>query len=213
MGTNFYARIIPSKSRKENLKGLIDKDDFNEITSQVGEMYGSFKPMNMDDKVIGTVHLGKRSGGWKFLWNPNVYLIRNGHSEKEEVENGHYRYRWIEEPNTAYYVYPLTKEGIKSFIDRDDVEVYDEYGEKQDKEEFFKDAVEWTTWTNNDTKETKEAWDSDSYYNDNPNEVYPYLSSKTEYTDFLESLGYTLSKYKHDFYSDGLRFSTSTDFC
>ena len=46
--------------------------------------------------------------------------------------------------------------------------------------------------------------------------AYVYLScgimALAEYTDFLESLGYKLSFYKADFYSDGLRFSTSTEF-
>ena len=211
MGTNFYARIIPSKSRKDELKKLIEEDRFGEITSQIGVTYGRFEAHDKDDAVSGEVHLGKRSVGWKFLWNPNLYMIRNGHSEKEEVAEGHFVYHWIREPNTPYYVYPLTKEGIKSFIDRDDVEIYDEYGEKQDKDKFFNEAVGWTTWLNRETGKDEEALDSDSYCKKHPDESC--YSFKNEYTDFLESLGYKLSKYKHDFYSDGLRFSTSTDFC
>ena len=31
MSTNYYARIIPSKERKEHLKKLIDENKFNEI--------------------------------------------------------------------------------------------------------------------------------------------------------------------------------------
>ena len=46
----------------------------------------------------GEIHLGKRSGGWKFLFNPNYE-----------------RY------------YPLTKEGLMNFLKRDDVIIYTEY--------------------------------------------------------------------------------------
>ena len=90
------------------------------------------------------------------------------------------------------------------------MEVYDEYGKRWDKDEFFKMAIEWTTWTDYKTGEEIEAWDADSYEEEYPNESR--LSMKNGYTDFLESLGYRLSKTKSDFYSDGLRFSTSTYF-
>lgn len=151
----------------------------------------------MKDEPTGYIHLGKRSGGWKFLWNPNIYQIRNGHMK--EVEPGHFKY--IPDPDTPYYMYPLTKKGIKSFIDRKDIEIFNEYNEKEDKEEFFKMALNWD----------KESFDSDSYHLAYPDEKV--WSCKNEYTNFLESLGYKLSQDKSDFYSDGLRFSTSTDFC
>lgn len=210
MGTNFYARIIPTKEKKEKLKKLIDEDVFEAITSTVQEMYGPFHTYN--DNVIpsGEIHLGKRSGGWKFLWNPNVYVIRNGHSEKEEVEPGHTKYHWIEEPDTAYYVYPLTKKGIKAFIDRKDVVIVDEYNEIQDKEAFWKEALEWTTWKNKDGN-IVEAWDGGAYEAAHPS------SSKwvndTELTRLLEKEGFTFtSETRSDFYSDGLRFASNTEF-
>lgn len=201
MGTNYYARIIPSKSQIKNLHELIDSNNFKRIRESIEEIYGSFRPYNMNDKPTGVIHLGKRSGGWKFLWNPNIYQIRNGHME--EVEPGHFKF--VPDPDTPYYTYPLSKKGIEDFINREDVEIWDECNEKQDKNEFFNMALNWTTWKG------KEAWDSDSYHLSNPNEKT--WSCKNEYTNFLENLGYKLSKDKSDFYSDGLRFSTSTDFC
>ena len=169
-------------------------------------MYDSIYMDYGEDEIKGgCVHLGKRSGGWKFLWNPNIFQVRNGHSEWIDHGDGSRSSRWIPEPDTAKYVYPLTKKGIKAFIDRKDIEIYDEYGELQNKEEFFQEALDWTKWNG------EEAWDSDSYYKDNPSEHR--WSCRNEYTDFLEDLGYKLSEYKVDFYSDGLRFSTSTDFC
>ena len=201
MGTNYYARIIPKEEDIKKLHKAIDLNNFKAIREKTTELYERFEPFNMDDKPSGYIHLGKRSGGWKFLWNPNLYKIRNGHSE--EVEPGHFRF--ISDPDTPYYVYPLTKKGIKNFIDREDIEIFDEYDEKQDKEEFFNMALDWITWKD------EEAWDSDTYHLAHPDEKD--WTCKNEYTDFLESLGYKLSKNKSDFYSDGLRFSTSTDFC
>lgn len=211
MGTNYFSRIIPSKKRKKELIEAIKVDDFALVGRLTNEMYGSVQmDWNIDDFSGGIVHLGKCSGGWKFLWNPNVAVVRNGHSEWTEHPDGSKSSRWITEPNTMKYLYPLTKKGIKAFIDREDVEVYDEYDEKQDKEEFWKMAINWTTWTNHETGETIEAYDSDSYYDDHPREANYQLNN--ELTEMLEKEGYKLSKLHHDFYSDGLRFSTSTDF-
>lgn len=211
MGTNYYARIIPSAVNKRTLKKLIDDNDFRLIREEVSRLYGSFHPYTMQEIPVGEIHLGKASGGWKFLWNPNVYAIRNGHLVKHEEDNGGYSTTYVPDPDTAYYVYPLTKEGIKAFIDRDDVEIYDEYGEKQDKDEFFKMALEWTTWEDKDGK-IKEAWDAASYEKEHPNESRYKMD--TELTRLLESEGFTFtSDTCNDFYSDGLRFSTSTDFC
>lgn len=211
MGTNYLAHIIPSKKRKKELIDAIKADDFSLVSKLTNEMYGSVQ-MNwdIDDFSGGVVHLGKRSGGWKFLWNPNVAIVRHGHSEWTEHPDGSKSSRWITEPSTLNYLYPLTKKGIKAFIDREDVVIYDEYDEKQDKEDFWNMAINWTTWTDHVTGETIEAYDSDSYYDDHPREAYYPLNS--ELIDMLEKEGYKLSRLHHDFYSDGLRFSTSADF-
>ena len=39
MGTNYYARIIPSKARKSKLKQAIDEDRFDLIKELYNEMY------------------------------------------------------------------------------------------------------------------------------------------------------------------------------
>ena len=95
MGTNYYARIIPSKSRKEHLKRLIDEDRFSLIKQEVQKMYGESDEYTEE---AGEIHLGKRSSGWKFLFNPNY--------EK---------------------YYKLTKEGLSEFLHREDVIIYNEY--------------------------------------------------------------------------------------
>ncbi len=209
MGTNYYARILPKRKQKEALKTLIDNDEFDKIKTQVEKIYGSYQMTSYDGESGGEIHLGKRSAGWKFLWNPNIYIIRNGHIEWIDNGNGHKTGEWIIDPNTYHFVYPLTKEGIKSFIDREDVVIYDEYDEKQDKEEFWKMALEWTTWNN------KEAFDSKSYVewelSQNPN--YREYTCNGEYVNALKFLGFKMiSSSNSDFYSDGLRFATTTDF-
>jgi len=78
MGTNYYR--IPKASeieqRKERLKAQIESmpitpsvigDDFRYIDNPNDE-WSSLSPW--DEFVDGTnIHLGKRSGGWKFCWN------------------------------------------------------------------------------------------------------------------------------------------------
>ena len=211
MGTNYEARIIPSKKRKKELIDAIKADDFTLIGKLREEMYDSIHmDWNTDSIEGGIVHLGKASGGWKFLWNPNVFVIRNGHSEWIDNPDGSRSSRWIHEPDTMKYLYPLTKKGIKAFIDREDVVIYDEYDEKQDKEEFWKMAIGWTKWKDPDTGQMVEAWDSDTYYDEHPREAYYQVNN--EITDMLIQEGYKLSELHDDFYSDGLRFSTSTEF-
>ena len=58
MGTNFYARIIHSKSRKEKLKKLIDEDRFDDIKEEVTDMYNRSDDFHENH---GEIHLGKRS--------------------------------------------------------------------------------------------------------------------------------------------------------
>ena len=200
MSTNYYARIIPSKERKKELHDAIEANDFHLINKLTDEMYNPIRVEYGKSHIIGgAIHLGKRSSGWKFLWNPNVFVIKNGHLEDN---NGTRRY--VPDPDTPLYTYPLTKKGIKEFIDREDVLIYDEYDELQDKEEFWKMALEWG-YEKDDI-----GWDADSYYKDHPME-HCYLAGG-ELIDLLTAEGYKLSRYNLDFYSDGLRFATSIEF-
>ena len=197
MGCNYYARIIPSKERKKELYDAIEANDLRLIRQLTAEMYGRLeKSYDKDGLIGGEVHLGKASAGWKFLWNPNVYVVRNGHMEDV---NG--RREYIHDPDTAKYTYPLTKKGLHDFIFRDDVLIYDEYDELQDKEEFWEMALEWGQ---------EAGWDAADYEKDNPRHIYPVTG---ELTDLLRAEGYKFtSRSNSDFYSDGLRFAGFTDF-
>lgn len=211
MGTNFYARKLPTLEQKEEIKKAIDNDDFDQIKSLVDKTYSSprFDYLGEKDGLVGgEIHLGKRSSGWKFLWNPNWYKRLKGHSEVIEEEPNVKRYHWVDDGFDVVKYYDLTKESIKQFIDKEDIVIYDEYGEKQDKEEFFKMAIEWGY------NKDDEGWDGESYekWEQQQNPSYRPHIYKTEYAKFIEECGFKLNEYNTDFYSDGLRFATCTEF-
>lgn len=209
MGTNYYARILPSKERKNEIKKAIDDNDFNKIKQLIDKTYGSpYYDIDEGSFSGGVVHLGKRSIGWKFLWNPNWYKKTKGHIEEKVNGNGSKSIHWVCDGYDVFKYYDLTKESIKAFINREDVEIYNEYDEKQDKKEFYEMAMNWGYDKDN------EGWDGDSYeeFEKKQNSRYTPMDYKTEYCDFLTELGFKLNKYNTDFYSDGIRFSTSTEF-
>lgn len=197
MGCNFYARIIPSKERKKELYDAIEANDFHLIRQITAEMYGALDKDCDNNLIGGEVHLGKTSAGWKFLWDPNVYVVRNGHMEDVKGQR-----RYIPDPDTPLYLYPLTKKGLHDFIFRDNVLIYDEYDELQDKKVFWEMALEWGQ---------EAGWDAAGYEEAYPNHsIYPVTG---ELTDLLRAEGYQFtSRSNSDFYSDGLRFAGFTDF-
>lgn len=184
MGTNYYARIIPKEKDKQKLKKAIDNNDYNTITELYNELYNG---LNEYTHKGGELHLGKASYGWKFLWNSNVHRYCEGDYDI----NGNFM------PIFKHWKpYELTKEGIKEFIMREDVEIYDEYGKLKDKEEFLEYAF------------NKEGYDGYTYHLDYSNECC-WRESEESLKPFKE-LGY--SPEYGEFYSDGLRFSTSINF-
>lgn len=204
MSTNYYARIIPSKERKEELKKKIDENDFKSIEALAKQLYS--RPYFDYDKqtfVGGCVPLGHRADGWKFLWNPNWYKKSKGHTE-EVSHNGGIHVKYVIDGYDIFKYYDLNKESIKAFIDREDVVIYDEYNVKQDKDDFFNMALNW---------EIKDGYDHETYTEKHKDKFY-YLSNLyvTDYMTFLKEQGFTLNKGNADFYSDGLRFATTTDF-
>ena len=180
MGTNFYARILPKKEDKQKLIDAINNDQYDVIEDLASELYGT---RNEYSGLGNRIHLGKRSGGWKFLWNPNIVKVWDN-------DLGCY---------THDFVYRLTKDGITSFVMREDVVITDEYDEVQDPAKFLEMAFNWC----------KDGLDSKEY------QTNPKYNAGTYYPDlkrdnFWRDLGYKPEYY--DFYSDGLRFSTSVSF-
>ena len=179
MSCNYYCRIKPSQNAKKALKKAIDCNFYNMIEDLYNEMYGKYE-YDFDDNCFkgGYIHLGKASGGWKFLWNPN-WTCKLVHLNPNKWE--------------LVTPFPLTKKGVKSFIDRNDINIYDEYGTLQNKEEFWNMALNWCP----DGKDGKDIKDD---------------CWKSDYHDRFINAGVNLDNY-HDYYSDGLRFSICTEFC
>lgn len=57
MGTNFYLRHKLSQEEKQKVKQLIDADKYEELRELLPE----------------DIHIGKRSYGWKFLWDAHYF--------------------------------------------------------------------------------------------------------------------------------------------
>lgn len=188
MGTNYYARIIPREEDKQELIKAIQDDNFDDVTKLATELYGTRNEYSYKGNEI---HLGKSSCGWKFLWNSNIHKFPNGYLDDDKNYILEYDYD---------YIYPLTKEGITNFIMREDVYVIDEYGEIQDKTEFLNYSFNKEGIDNKEYYTNPEYSRGDSYYRDSK-----------EVLDKFKDLGFN-PKYG-EFYSDGLRFSTSIEFC
>lgn len=200
MGTNYYARIIPKEEDKQKLIDAINNNDYNIIEDLASELYGHRNEYTRKGNVI---HLGKRSCGWKFLWNPNVIKYHDGYIDSETKE-----YVSVVKYD---YIYPLTKQGITEFVMRKDVIIYDEYGEQQDSKEFLEMAFSWGEpdgWTGKSYEEDPKSGLS-SYRNYYWSEKYQ-RSMHSKEDEMWFDLGYIAEYY--DFEADGLRFSTSINF-
>ena len=190
MSTNYYLRHKPSFNQINELTDLIrstkNGEHFQEVIDMVNKIYG--EPDEYDQtKEWGKLHIGKRSGGWKFQWCPNV-IKRN----MSYVDNGLYISKYEYELR-----YPLTKQGLTDFIMRDDIVVVDEYNEVQDKKEFLEMAFSWCP----------DGYDSRSY-NKEP-ELYDFSKDQEKY----KSLGFEFqSVYDTDFINDGLRWTIHENF-
>ena len=199
MGTNYYARIIPKEEDKQNLIDAINNNQYNIIEDLAPELYGR---RNEYTRKGNEIHLGKRSCGWKFLWNPNVIKYAEGYLDENKEYVPVYKYD---------YVYPLTKQGITDFCNREDVIITDEYGETFSAEEFLKMAFSWgqPNGLTDKTYEEDPRFGPSSYKNYYWSEKYQRgMHSKDDEMWF--DLGYIVEYY--DFEADGLRFSTSINF-
>lgn len=208
MGTNYYARRIPSHERIKKIKEAIDRNSYREIMELVEDTYGEPHISSSERTIVGgNIHLGKRSGGWKFIWNPNWYQIPKGHievhEEKDEKGNSYKRCEYIPEKPDIFKFYELTKKSLKDFIDSDDIEIYDEYNKKIDKEKFWRMANDW---------EMEDGSDGDKEFLKNDKFPAWYYFYKSNYVKFLEENGVKFTLQYNDFESDGLRFATTTEF-
>ena len=186
MGTNYYARILPTKERKEKLKKLIDEDSFDEIEDLYQELY-----------VDTEIHLGKRSAGWKFLFNPNY--------EK---------------------YYPLTKEGLLNFLKQDNIIIYNEYFkcnngkyEYSDDPDSASEEYLWTpeqfmemaiNWGNNPNNPGWSGREYEEWEKSRGNNSVFYTAYGDPHEGYWRKRGYNPEYY--NFFNDGMRWATCCDF-
>lgn len=193
MSTNYYLRHKPSFTQINELTDLIhstkDGEHFQEVIDMVNKIYGEPDEYNQSTEW-GKLHIGKRSGGWKFLWCPNIIKKNVSYMDNDELTSKYeYEYR-----------YPLTKQGLTDFIMQDNIVIVDEYDEIQDKKKFLEMAFNWNV----------DGWDS-LKYSDEHSDPYRYNSYKDQ--EKYRKLGYTFStRYQTDFFNDNLRWSIFDDF-
>lgn len=100
MGTNFYVRLRDKKHLREEVMALAAQDKLYEVQHLLNE--------HMEE-----VHIAKRSGGWKFLF----------------------------QSNPKYY--PDTKAGVDKFLRDNEGSLYDEYGDPMSTDEFWRDFYDF----------------------------------------------------------------------
>ena len=199
MSTNYYIRKKPSKDQIEELKHLIDLSAegkaFREIKQIICNLYDL--PEKWDKDSWGVLHLGLRTGGWKFLWCANLIYINQSYMKDGEFIHMPYKYETR---------YPLTKQGIRDFVMDDNHVVVDEYGDILDKEEFLEMAFNWNP----------DGYDSLSYAKATEEDMSISSSSSWSFSKEQEpfkKLGFTfISPRQTDFESDGLRFNIFENF-
>lgn len=170
MGTNYYrvpteeevdsrARDLAQHITEMPLTPALCENEFRYITSEEKSYFSQLSPWDIFTKDI-SIHLGKRSSGWKFCWNFN---------DKKFYSN---------------------KEELLAFIRSG--RVVDEYGTEKDVEEFIEMALSWGE---------PDGLIFDEHY------VIEHFD-KT-------GLGrpFTAKEEYYEKIIDGLRVSTSTDFC
>ena len=144
MNTNFYCRKL-NQSAKDKLRIKIDKlhkdlvESIDDVIPSYNRIIDDF--MCDNENLIGEIHLGKRSGGWQFLW---------------DYHDGVY--------------FQPTLYSIKEFLSQDGIVIYNEYGEVFTLEQFINEEAGPSLYKNeNHTNESDDEfinWDDYYFTND-----------------------------------------------
>lgn len=200
MGTNFYLRKKPLVEDVQKLKGYIDTWNIPAISELTQILYGTFSKYNYESRNV--IHLGKRSVGWKFLWNPNVYVKDKGHYDNE-------KHKWISNKELVKF-YDLNRKAITEFL----------------KEECEKGAIIVSEYYNDDLKNTDEIYSVEEFLEMSMNwEGYTSKTYRLEHPE--KNSFFTSSEWNKefgefglstddlrdsDFIRDNLRFATAIEF-
>lgn len=216
MGTNFYLRTLPVKYKQNALIKAIQTNDFDVINKLKSSMYDTIPdyPDKEDLSNFGYLHLGKRSGGWRFLWNPHVYrFIKN--------VDGKYVPEFVQ-------LYPFTKKGITNYLHSfTDAYVVSEYAlhdkpmlakVPKNESELVKDEKylqlyeDLGQWSIDGFLQMAFNWGKE-YTPDNQ-----YANQSYIFTSYPEWDSYIRNKYKNiitthaDYWNDNLRFASTNNF-
>ena len=67
MGTNYYLKRNPTKEEIEQCHKLLDEGKI-EDSDVFKEEYGTPYLLSILEKITEEIHIGKKSGGWRFLF-------------------------------------------------------------------------------------------------------------------------------------------------
>lgn len=141
MGMNFYAKKINNKETKQRLTNII-KDDMptkhelyelinngsiEDVSQKLYDLWNNFSTAY--DREHKAIHLGKRSGGWQFLW---------------QFHDG------------KFYSDNLTS--IKEFLNNPDYQIVDECGDVFTTEEFLNDEIGHCLYKTDDLWDLEHYW-------------------------------------------------------
>lgn len=182
MGTNVYGVIKDVKEPYSKIEELAKKHDLEGIIEYI-EQY-------KDEVECSRIHIGKRSGGWKFLFNAHNWMY-----------------------------YDHTKESIMKFL-RSCKRIENEYGEILTPEEFWEEYVESSkngltgkTYCKEELQRAKDK--SSGKLHDPYNLIMPVDKATQHYYDGLKNDWWELRCDKNgNVLPENLdyRFSRSTDF-
>lgn len=148
MGTNFYAKHIPTEAEYEEMQKALTERQLDKLEELIHESRKK------------DYHIGKRSGGWQFLFAPHIKL-----------RSGFYNSGKIVSP------WENTLESIKEYLSRPDVEIYDEYGQKFTPEQFWNEEVGESLYN-----DPEKYINGEQYYKKYPNQRSGIFLEDTEFT-------------------------------
>lgn len=127
MGTNIYARLHPDNKERSKI-ALKIKDAI--MSNEPDMYYQIYNILDEYKKKYPVIHLGKRSGGWDFLWAPNPEY------------------------------YQANKQSIDLFLHRKDVLLYNEYGDILTPQEVWDDYANYEGLTDEEwvKEHPEDAW-------------------------------------------------------
>jgi hypothetical protein len=105
MGTNFFLhRKLNKNQQKEIIHYITDENDYD--YEKASEILSEVKP----------IHIGKRSGGWKFLWDANnfKYFEPNKKSITEFLKSG----TIYDEYGSSFTYDQFINDEIKDFLEK-----------------------------------------------------------------------------------------------